>query len=488
MIAGLRLVTRRTRRLNCVTRSFALLQKPSVRPVTRLESRSARRSSPAPPPTCCWPWSGRGRLPLYLSAAASRRSGRSPARHLSPLVERARGPVHHRPGGTPRSSGRCRRAGAHRTRRRTVAHQQRPIQLLGGSPLLAYNLLLIASVWWSGLGTARARSSAHRQPAGGARAPASRSRWRRIARVSSVTCSSTRAGGCPSRSGPCTPTSRPGDGRWLLVFGRVVAAAGAHEWVSAALLSVADCRLDRLVHARGGRTPDAAVAILATWVVFSLPLVPVLSQYLRIQTQLGLERNRAEMIFFSADWSSFLSATPVLRFWHTLVPPTTEGLSLPRPDRRRARARWRRRRACASRVFWFYVAARDGHGRTLLRTSGHARSRRRALWHPYEWLMWLPGFSGLRVPARFFLLTTTVSLSRGGLAVAHLTARFRHQASARHAWSSPDSGSMARSRPCRWVFRPGGWPTSNVAGGCCRCRSTICGCRSGRCISRCPIG
>jgi hypothetical protein len=26
-----------------------------------------------------------------------------------------------------------------------------PIQLLGGSPLLAYNLLLIASIWWSGL-------------------------------------------------------------------------------------------------------------------------------------------------------------------------------------------------------------------------------------------------------------------------------------------------------------------------------------------------
>ena len=49
------------------------------------------------------------------------------------------------------------------------------------------------------------------------------------------------------------------------------------------------------------------------------------------------------------------------------------------------------------------------------------------LWHPYEWLMWLPGFGGLRVPARFYLLTTLCLSIAGGLALAHLAARFTHK-------------------------------------------------------------
>src|SRR5262249_6954391 len=42
------------------------------------------------------------------------------------------------------------------------------------------------------------------------------------------------------------------------------------------------------------------------------------------------------------------------------------------------------------------------------------------LWHPYGWIGWLPGYSGLRVPERFFMLTTLCLAVAAGLAVAAL--------------------------------------------------------------------
>jgi hypothetical protein len=41
-------------------------------------------------------------------------------------------------------------------------------------------------------------------------------------------------------------------------------------------------------------------------------------------------------------------------------------------------------------------------------------------WHPYDLLAWLPGFSGLRAPARFFMLATLCLAVAAGFAVAAL--------------------------------------------------------------------
>jgi hypothetical protein len=48
-----------------------------------------------------------------------------------------------------------------------------------------------------------------------------------------------------------------------------------------------------------------------------------------------------------------------------------------------------------------------------------------ALWHPYTILAMLPGFDGLRVPARFAMLATLCIAVAGGLAVARLRPRPR---------------------------------------------------------------
>lgn len=298
-----------------------------------------------------------------------------------------------------------------------------PIQLLGGSPLLAYNLLLIASVWWSGLGM---HALVRRLTGNGAAAFVAGVafalvpyRTGQLGHLQLYAC-----WWLPVALWALHAYIETGRRRWLLVFGGswlLQALTNGYLLLFFPLLIAAWIAwfTPWKTHAR------RAAAIGVTWAAFSLPLAPVLLQYLRIQQQLGLERNRAEMIFFSADWSSFLSATPLLRFWHTLVPRTTEGYLFPGLTivtlvflAVGASAR--------SRVFWFYVVGALVTAGLCFGPADQAFSTS-ALWHPYEWLIWLPGFSGLRVPARFFLLTTVCLCVAAGIAVAHLAPRLRHQ-------------------------------------------------------------
>ena len=47
------------------------------------------------------------------------------------------------------------------------------------------------------------------------------------------------------------------------------------------------------------------------------------------------------------------------------------------------------------------------------------------LWHPYSWLASLPGFSGLRVPTRMYMLAVLCLAAAAGIAFAHLRQRVR---------------------------------------------------------------
>ena len=278
--------------------------------------------------TCCWPWSGRGRLPCICRAAVTPDPG-DPLlvtyllwwnAHAVPFTHAWwNAPFFWPMPGALALTEHVRRAvahhNAHSAARRLAAPRLQPS---------SDRLVVVERS-----GDARARSPAHRQRRRRAASPASRSPWRRIAQVSSATCSSTPAGGCRVALLALHAYVETGRRRWLAGLRPVVAAAGAHERVSAALLSVADCRLDRVVHAverarqTGARHRSDMGRLLAA----------ARSRAARVSagpdSSSGLERNRAEMIFFSADWSSFLSATPVLRFWHTLVPRTTEGYLFP---------------------------------------------------------------------------------------------------------------------------------------------------------------
>jgi len=297
-----------------------------------------------------------------------------------------------------------------------------PMQLLGGSPLLAYNLLLIGSIWWCGL----AMHALVRRLTGNSVAAAIAGVAFALAPYRIGQLGHLQLFACwwmPLALLALHVYVDTGRTRWLAVFGI--------SWLLAALTNgYVLLFLPLLIGAwilwfTPWRTHSRrAIAIGVAWLISSLPLIPLLLKYLQVQRQLGLQRNRAEMIGFSADWSSFLSATPILRFWHTLVPRNTEGYLFPGLTIvvlviLAAAASFR------SRVFWFYLVAALVTAGLCFGPAATAGSIA-ALWHPYEWLMWLPGFSGLRVPARFFLLTTMCLCVAAGLAVAHLAPKLRH--------------------------------------------------------------
>jgi hypothetical protein len=129
------------------------------------------------------------------------------------------------------------------------------------------------------------------------------------------------------------------------------------------------------------------------------------------------------MIVYSAGWQALLSATPNLRFWHTPATTTTEAYLFPG-----VAAVLLVLAASVSRVrdrtFWFCVSAAVLATWLCVGPSPDGPSLA-SLWHPYDWIVWLPGFSGLRVPPRFFMISALCLAIAAGIATAHLRARVR---------------------------------------------------------------
>lgn len=295
-----------------------------------------------------------------------------------------------------------------------------PLQLLGASPLLATNVVLIASAWWSGLAT--------------------HALMRRLgASVMASFCAGLAFAYAPyhvSQLGhlqlyacwwlPLTLLAMHAyyderRGRWLVLAGVSWLLQGLTNGYFLLFVPVlVGCWLAWFTRrAQLG----AALGLLLAFATAAMAALPFLLKYYMVQTSLGLYRSAGEMAGYSARASSFLSATPLLRFWHTQPPATTEhylfpgvtalGLTLAG-----AVLGWRDRR------LGFYVLA------ALLMTAlamGPASIPRSvgALWHPYTVLAWLPGFSGLRVPARFYMLAVLCLAVAAGLAFDTIAARLR---------------------------------------------------------------
>src|SRR5262249_16134451 len=153
------------------------------------------------------------------------------------------------------------------------------------------------------------------------------------------------------------------------------------------------------------------------WVVASLPLIPVLLEYRHVHSALGLTRMPGEVARFSATLASFLHAPPMLALWPTAGVPTQEDYLFPgvtslsvtmlrlltcafprRPPAAMLAAGSLQRRALlfysiAAVVMW---ACAFGPGQESNDPTAWLR--------PYRWLTLLPGYDGLRVPARFAML------------------------------------------------------------------------------------
>ena len=169
--------------------------------------------------------------------------------------------------------------------------------------------------------------------------------------------------------------------------------------------------------------------LLATFAASSLLLLPTLLKYREVHAHFGLRRSVGEMLMFSARPASFLQIPDLLAFWPSTRAQTPEGHLFPGVTvialvllgaivllQRRGAARVVRERsaglfyASAAVIFWWLsfgpVPPGAGVGEALL--------------HPYTLLTWLPGFEGLRVPARLAMLAALCLAVAASIAAVRL--------------------------------------------------------------------
>ncbi len=291
-----------------------------------------------------------------------------------------------------------------------------PIQWLGGSPLLAYNIILICATWWSGLAAhALARRLTRHEVAAYCGGMAFAFAPYRVSQLGHLQIFS--AWWLPVALWALHAYYEDRKPRWLALFGLAWLMQTLTNGYSVFL--VPPLLLAWTLWFTAWRTEARrALAVFGAWVLFSIPLVPILLEYHGVQRHLGLMRPRSEMIVYSAHWSAFASVAPQLWFWPKLPPSSSEaymfpGLTVTVLIIAAAVMRLRRR------AFAFYVVAALA---TAWLCTGPTRNgfSLASLWHPYDWIVWLPGFNGIRVPARFFLVTALCLAAAAALALAHL--------------------------------------------------------------------
>ena len=307
-----------------------------------------------------------------------------------------------------------------------------PIQWLGGSPILAYNVLLILSTWWS--------------------AVAAHALVRRLTgSTGAALCAGIAFAFAPYRASQLAhlhllvtwwiPLAllalhiyyEDGRTRWLAVFGvswlLQSLTNGYYMFFMPVLFGVWV-----LAFTPWRTRPRRAAAVASAWLLFSLPLVPMVLKYYTVQHRLGLGRSRAEMQGFSADLTSFTDRSDMLQFWPASRAFIPEAQLFPgltpfvvvvaalllayRSFTRKARYQFFVYLGTAVLMSW--LACGPPVEPWSLET----------IWRAYGWIAWLPGFSGLRVPARFFMMATICIAVAIGLAVAALSARFPRYATA----------------------------------------------------------
>jgi hypothetical protein len=184
-------------------------------------------------------------------------------------------------------------------------------------------------------------------------------------------------------------------------------------------------------------TPARGIAILVAWAVSSLPLLPILLTYRDVHTSLGLSRTAGEIARYSATAASFLHAPPLLAFWPSGAARTPEDFLFPgltmfvlfvlgfaavihrrgveaNDDHSGLRALIAGRSPlvfylAATMVMWAFAFGPGAESDGILR------------WlRPYRWLESLPGYASLRVPSRFAMLASLCLAISSSLVVLRL--------------------------------------------------------------------
>ncbi len=179
------------------------------------------------------------------------------------------------------------------------------------------------------------------------------------------------------------------------------------------------------------RDPRPGVALGVTFAASSLLLVPTLLKYREVHAALGLERTLEEMQMFSARMASFVQTAYLLKYWTSRDAMTQEGFLFPGVTvplllvagalvllfKRNLREAMAKRSPAlfypAAAVMFWWLCFGPASSNTI---SG-------VLSHPYSLLTWVPGFSGLRVPARFAMMATLCAATAAAIAAARLAPR-----------------------------------------------------------------
>jgi hypothetical protein len=175
--------------------------------------------------------------------------------------------------------------------------------------------------------------------------------------------------------------------------------------------------------------PRRGLALVAAWAVASIPLLPILWKYYVVHRALGLKRTIPEIREFSAIPESFLHPAPLLRLWpegtaasyeHFLFPGVTvvllAAIAIVFLLIRRESARGAGERS----PILFYALTTILMGALALGPGGEGNDA--SPLRPFSWLLWLPGFDGIRVSARFAMLGTLCLAATAGLGIARLSA------------------------------------------------------------------
>ena len=301
-----------------------------------------------------------------------------------------------------------------------------PVQLTGFTPIAAYNVALILSGWLSGyfaflLGRRLTGSAAAGLIAGVAFALAPY-RAGQLAHLQVLTSQ-----WMPLALLAMHAYLDDGRRRWLGLFALawlIQALSNGYYLlffpilVGLWLVWFVDWRMNR----------QRGFALAATFAASSLLLVPALLRYKEIHDSLGLQRTLGEMLMFSATLASFVQPADLLKFWPASQGQTQEGYLFPGVTvialalfgaaalvRNR---QWRRALEARSPAV-FYGASALLLWWLSFGPAENAASLDAAL-RPYTLLMWLPGFDGLRVPARFGMIAALCISIAAAVAAARL--------------------------------------------------------------------
>jgi len=175
-------------------------------------------------------------------------------------------------------------------------------------------------------------------------------------------------------------------------------------------------------------TPRRLATVAICWVVAAALAMPVLAGYKRIQASYGFHRTPFETAYYSADIAGLASAAPESLIWNRvhavdqlesqLFPGATILLILV-AGIAGARARGADAESRSTRQhFAFYTVAAVAMWTLALGPRPAYKGRPIGVSGPYEILMLLPGFDGIRVPARFWMISILCLSVAAALAVA----------------------------------------------------------------------